>query len=94
MQECSNLSHWLSFFLLPEALYVTMNVKGDRRDRGMISMVVVVPAGSELTLVDTSPIAKEIAVRVLKRSDCNMAVLLRAYNRFQAHAICKCLIDL
>ena len=59
----------LIYFPLIEALYVTMNAKRERRDRRIISMVV--PAKSEPTSVDTSPIAKEIAVRVLKRSDCD-----------------------
>lgn len=58
-----------------------MNVRGDRRGRRIISMVVparILPHQLKISLY----------VRVLKSSDCDMAVLLRAYNRFRAHAMC------
>jgi hypothetical protein len=74
----------LTQFSLVGALYVTMSVKGKRGKRCMISMAVL--DGLEHTPVDTALVANKIAIRVLKRSECNMPVSLRAHNQY--HAMC------
>ena len=74
----------LTQFSLVGALYVTMSVKGKRGKRCMISMAVL--DVFEHTPVDTALVANKIAIRVLKRSECNMPVSLRAHNQY--HAMC------
>lgn len=76
----------LTQFSLVGALYVTMSVKGKRGKRCMISMAVLDGLEHTPVHVDTALVANKIAIRVLKRSECNMPVSLRAHNQY--HAMC------